>query len=152
MHSCAGRHGGPCSLLATVWLLDRGIPPGRCHPGCYSALGRRAAGVPPVGRRSVGVAFVLGLIGFIQLAVYGPRTVPEIRLFRLLFGGNVPRRLGCLRCALRVFVLLITVVGFLIHVYATSYIAHDAGGAPSFFGYFNLFVAAMLRWLLGNTT
>ena len=48
-----------------------------------------------------------------------------------------------------VFVLLITGVGFLIHLYAVGYMAHDAG-RRRFFGYFNLFVAAMLLLVLGN--
>ena len=45
--------------------------------------------------------------------------------------------------------LLITGVGFLIHLYAVGYMAHDAG-RRRFFGYFNLFVAAMLLLVLGN--
>ena len=48
-----------------------------------------------------------------------------------------------------VFVLLITGVGFLIHVYAVGYMADDPG-RRKFFGYFNLFVAAMLMLVLGN--
>ena len=47
------------------------------------------------------------------------------------------------------FVLLITGVGALIHIYAIGYMAHDEGRAR-FFGYFNLFVAAMLLLVLGN--
>ena len=48
-----------------------------------------------------------------------------------------------------VFVLLITGVGSLIHIYAVGYMAHDPG-RRRFFGYFNLFVAAMLLLVLGN--
>jgi NADH-quinone oxidoreductase subunit L len=48
-----------------------------------------------------------------------------------------------------VFVLLITGVGSLIHVYAVGYMADDPG-RRKFFGYFNLFVAAMLILVLGN--
>src|SRR5690349_13877195 len=47
------------------------------------------------------------------------------------------------------FVLLITGVGSLIHLYAVEYMAHDEG-RRRFFGYFNLFVAAMLLLVLGN--
>ena len=45
--------------------------------------------------------------------------------------------------------LLITGVGFLIHLYAVEYMAHDPG-RRRFFAYFNLFVAAMLLLVLGN--
>jgi NADH-quinone oxidoreductase subunit L len=49
-----------------------------------------------------------------------------------------------------VFVLLITGVGSLIHIYAVGYMAHD-DGARRFFGYFNLFVAAMLLLVLADS-
>jgi len=47
------------------------------------------------------------------------------------------------------FVLLITGVGALIHIYSIGYMAEDAD-RRRFFGYFNLFVAAMLILVLGN--
>ncbi|MGH3853945.1 MAG: NADH-quinone oxidoreductase subunit L [Pseudonocardiaceae bacterium] len=47
------------------------------------------------------------------------------------------------------FVLLITGVGGLIHLYAIGYMAGDPG-RRRFFGYFNLFVAAMLVLVLSN--
>jgi NADH-quinone oxidoreductase subunit L len=47
------------------------------------------------------------------------------------------------------FVLLITGVGSLIHIYAVGYMSHDPG-RRRFFGYFNLFIAAMLLLVLAN--
>jgi NADH-quinone oxidoreductase subunit L len=47
------------------------------------------------------------------------------------------------------FVLLITGVGGLIHLYAIGYMSHDPG-RRRFFGYFNLFVASMLVLVLAN--
>jgi NADH-quinone oxidoreductase subunit L len=47
------------------------------------------------------------------------------------------------------FVLLITGVGGIIHVYAIGYMAHDER-RRRFFGYFNLFVAAMLLLVLAD--
>ncbi len=47
------------------------------------------------------------------------------------------------------FVLLITIVGSLIHVYSLGYMAHDPD-RRKFFGYLNLFVAAMLLLVLAN--
>jgi NADH-quinone oxidoreductase subunit L len=47
------------------------------------------------------------------------------------------------------FVLLITGVGALIHLYSVGYMADDPN-RRRFFGYFNLFVAAMLILVLGN--
>jgi NADH-quinone oxidoreductase subunit L len=47
------------------------------------------------------------------------------------------------------FILLITGVGSLIHIYAVGYMSHDPG-RRRFFGYFHLFIAAMLLLVLGN--
>jgi NADH-quinone oxidoreductase subunit L len=48
------------------------------------------------------------------------------------------------------FVLLITGVGSLIHIYSIGYM-HDDADRRRFFGYLNLFVAAMLVLVLGNS-
>lgn len=48
-----------------------------------------------------------------------------------------------------VFVLLITIVGSLIHIYSIGYMSHDVD-KRKFFGYLNLFVAAMLLLVLAN--
>src|ERR1700741_5467220 len=48
-----------------------------------------------------------------------------------------------------VMILIVTGVGFLIHVYATGYMAHE-GGYYRFFGYLNLFMFAMLMLVLAN--
>src|ERR1043166_4701938 len=46
-------------------------------------------------------------------------------------------------------ILVVTGIGFLIHVYATGYMAHD-NGYYRFFGYLNLFVFFMLMLVLAN--
>ena len=46
------------------------------------------------------------------------------------------------------FLLIITGVGFLIHVYSTSYMGHDEG-VVKYFAYLNLFVFSMLLLVLG---
>ncbi len=48
-----------------------------------------------------------------------------------------------------VFVLLITIVGALIHLYSLGYMAHDPD-RRKFFGFLNLFIAAMLILVLAN--
>ena len=48
-----------------------------------------------------------------------------------------------------VMVLVVTGVGFLIHVYSVGYMAHE-GGYYRFFGYLNLFMFAMLTLVLAN--
>ena len=48
-----------------------------------------------------------------------------------------------------VMILIVTGVGFLIHVYSTGYMAHE-GGYYRFFGYLNLFMFSMLILVLAN--
>ncbi len=48
-----------------------------------------------------------------------------------------------------VMVLVVTGIGFLIHVYSTGYMAHD-GGYYRFFGFLNLFLFFMLILVLAN--
>src|ERR1700720_4637530 len=48
-----------------------------------------------------------------------------------------------------VMLLVVTGVGFLIHVYSTGYMGHE-GGYYRFFGYLNLFIFSMLTLVLAN--
>ena len=48
-----------------------------------------------------------------------------------------------------VMILIVTGIGFLIHVYSTGYMAHD-NGYYRFFGYLNLFIFFMLMLVLAN--
>ncbi len=104
-----------------------------------------------LGVAAVAASFGLALSYFLQL-----RDLPadgrraELDLFTFLHVGSLQVDFGLLFDPLSaIFVLLITGVGFLIHVYAVGYMAHDPG-RRTFFAYFNLFVAAMLLLVLGN--
>src|SRR3954447_25488774 len=48
-----------------------------------------------------------------------------------------------------IWLLFVTGVGMLIHIYSTGYMAHE-GGYYRFFGYLNLFMFSMLTPILGN--
>jgi NADH-quinone oxidoreductase subunit L len=134
-------------MLSNLWLLVA-IP--LVSAGILLVVGRRAdRWAPWLGCASVGVAFALGLIDFVQLGGRTPRAV-EQSLWSFIPVGSLKVDFGLLFDPLAaIFVLLITGVGFLIHVYAVGYMAGDEG-RRRFFGYFNLFVAAMLLLVLGN--
>ena len=103
-----------------------------------------------LGCASVGAAFVLGLIYFFDLRGLSGDRSAVVDLFPFIQAGRFTVDFGLLFDPLAaVFVLLITGVGFLIHVYAVGYMAHDPG-RRKFFGYFNIFVAAMLLLVLGD--
>ena len=80
----------------------------------------------------------------------GEGRLRDLHLFSWIPVGGLQVDAGLLIDPLSLtFVLLITGVGALIHIYAVGYMAHDAG-RTRFFGYFNLFIAAMLLLVLGN--
>ncbi|MFJ6150013.1 NADH-quinone oxidoreductase subunit L [Micromonospora profundi] len=134
-------------LLSSVWLLVA-IP--LLSAAILLLLGRRADRWGHwLGVGSIGAAFVLGLAFFFQLRGLENKSV-ELSLWDFIAVGNLRVDFGLLFDPLAaVFVLLITGVGFLIHLYAVEYMAHDPG-RRLFFAYFNLFVAAMLLLVLGN--
>jgi len=49
-----------------------------------------------------------------------------------------------------VMILVVTGIGFLIHIYSMAYMEHDAG-YTKFFGYLNLFMGSMLILVLGDS-
>ena len=110
---------------------------------------------------SVGLSFVYALGAVFQLLA----AEPEHRFFqKVLFEWLTPGPmqmthghtirfvadwgylLDPLSC---VMVLVVTGVGFLIHVYSIGYMGHE-GGYYRFFGYMNLFMFAMLTLVLAN--
>jgi NADH-quinone oxidoreductase subunit L len=119
------------------------------------------AGVNVLCVGSVGLAFVyaLGAVSQLLAADLEHRVAQQI-IFEWLTpgamqmtGGHLVRfvadwgfLLDPLSC---VMVLVVTGVGFLIHVYSVGYMAHE-GGYYRFFGYMNLFMFAMLTLVLAN--
>ncbi|HET7326725.1 MAG TPA: NADH-quinone oxidoreductase subunit L [Nocardioidaceae bacterium] len=96
-------------------------------------------------------SFVLGVVMFAQLLgrPEDDRAV-AVTLYDWFDAGAYHVEMGLLLDQLSVlFVLLITGVGSLIHIYSIGYMAHD-DRRRRFFGYLNLFVAAMLMLVMGS--
>ncbi|MDG6101055.1 NADH-quinone oxidoreductase subunit L [Dactylosporangium aurantiacum] len=134
--------------LGTFWLLPA-IP--LASAAVLLLLGKRADRWGHwLGVLSVATSFVLGLTYFFTLRGLENRNGVELKLWDYIGVGDFKVDLGLLFDPLSaMFVLLITGVGSLIHLYAVGYMDHDPG-RRKFFGYFNLFVAAMLLLVLGN--
>ncbi|GAB3224660.1 NADH-quinone oxidoreductase subunit L [Glycomyces halotolerans] len=134
-------------LLSLTWLLI-------ALPAAGAALllltGRRSDRWGHwVGAGTVGAAFALALAMFATMAGRDDKSA-AVDLFTIIAVGDTEIAASLLLDPLSaVFTLLITGVGFLIHVYAVGYMADDPG-RRKFFGYFNLFVAAMLILVLGG--
>jgi len=97
-------------------------------------------------------SFALGVAHFFAMT---NRATEERALTQTLFSwikvGNFDVDAALLLDQLSIcFVLLITGVGTLIHIYSISYMSHDEN-RRRFFAYLNLFIAAMLLLVLGNS-
>jgi NADH-quinone oxidoreductase subunit L len=134
--------------LSSLWLLI-------ALPLLGAAIlllgGRRTnAWGPLLACAMTGAAFVYGLIAFFDLKSRSDRSV-DLHLFSWLPVNGLKVDAGILFDPLSAtFVLLITGVGFLIHVYSLGYMAQDPR-RRLFFAYLNLFVAAMLLLVLGDS-
>ncbi len=113
--------------------------------------GRRTDGWGPyLACATTGAAFVLGLVEFFTLRGMSSRSVDQ-HLFSWIPVAGFKVDAGLLFDPLSAtFVLLITGVGFLIHVYSLGYMEHDPR-KRTFFAYLNLFIAAMLLLVLGDS-
>ncbi|MGH9785557.1 MAG: proton-conducting transporter membrane subunit, partial [Terriglobia bacterium] len=107
----------------------------------------------------VGIAFLFSLGAVLELASLTEHRYELIlytwlpgSLFHLINGQTAMLQAdwGFLLDPLSaVMILVVTGVGFLIHVYSVGYMAHE-GGYYRFFGYLNLFMFAMLTLVLAN--
>jgi NADH-quinone oxidoreductase subunit L len=94
-------------------------------------------------------------VGLYQLSLMLGRSAEERpvgqKLFEWISVGSFKVDAGLLLDQLSIcFVLLITGVGTLIHIYSISYMSHDKD-RRRFFAYLNLFIAAMLLLVLGDS-
>ena len=94
-------------------------------------------------------SFLLSVLMFVEVSGSNQK-LHTLKIFEWISSGtmNIPFEflidpLSCL------FLLIITGIGFLIHVYSTGYMKEDEGFAR-FFAYLNLFIFFMLLLVMGN--
>jgi NADH-quinone oxidoreductase subunit L len=97
-------------------------------------------------------AFVVGLLTFLQLLDRpADSRVLDVGLGTWIDAGALHVDAGMRLDPLSLtFVLLVTFVGTLIHVYSVAYMEHDSD-RRRFFAYLNLFIAAMLILVLADS-
>ncbi len=96
-------------------------------------------------------SFVVGLILFFMMYAAAPGDRAwSVHVYEWITGGSFTANVNLLVDPLSVaFVLLITFVGSLIHVYSIGYMEHDPD-RRRFFAYLNFFVASMLLLVLAD--
>src|SRR5262247_1761146 len=105
--------------------------------------------VTAVGVGTVGISFIIALREFV--AMLGTSALPINRdYFTWIQAGRFQAQFGFMLDHLSGFmILIVTGVGFLIHVYSAGYMAHEEG-FYRYFAYLNLFVFFMLTLVLAN--
>jgi len=111
------------------------------------AVGRKAVGA--VACATVGVSFLLAIRAFAQLGADGG-VLSDVAYRWIDVGGLSADVALAIDPLSAVMCLVITGVGFLIHVYSTGYMGHDPDYAR-YFAYLNLFTASMLVLVLGDS-
>jgi NADH-quinone oxidoreductase subunit L len=139
------------NFLDSIWLIPH-IP--LLGAAIMLLFGRKLskAAIRIISPGAVFVSFLLSLGAVVQLAGLHEK-VHQVILFPWLplLKADMGYYLDPLSS---VMILVVTGIGFLIHVYATGYMAHEHGprhgGYYRFFGYLNLFVFFMLTLVLAN--
>ena len=97
---------------------------------------------------SVGLSFLCAIWVFIDTLRTG--AVREVIAYRWIFGDSLTINLAFLIDPLTcIMLLVVTGVGFLIHLYSVGYM-HGEEGFTRFFTYMNLFMVSMLLLVMGN--
>ena len=113
-------------------------------------LSKRAVTV--VACASTGLSFLLALLAFGQLLKTPVEEVHQLSFnyFRWIQAGTFLANFGFMFDQLTgVMILVVTGIGFLIHIYSAGYMAHEEG-YYRFFTYLNLFMFSMLVLILAN--
>jgi NADH-quinone oxidoreductase subunit L len=101
-----------------------------------------------LGSGSILASFVVSLLIFFEKVSQPTPTI--VHLFDWITVGKFSAKFSFLIDPLStIFLLVITGVGFLIHLYSTGYM-HDDDGFRRFFAYLNLFIFFMLLLVLGD--
>lgn len=102
-----------------------------------------------IGSGVILISFAISIGIFFELNGSANKSV-EVFLFDWISAGNLRIPLSFLVDPLSaVMLLIITGVGFLIHIYSIGYM-HDDAGFGKFFSYLNLFIFFMLLLVLGS--
>ena len=111
------------------------------HRYAADLAGRLAVG-------SIGLSFLCAVA--VVAGVLSDPTPREVIAYSWIFGGDLHVNFGFLIDPLTaVMLMVVTGVGFLIHVYSIGYM-HGEDGFTRFFVYMNLFMVSMLLLVMGN--
>jgi NADH-quinone oxidoreductase subunit L len=135
-------------MLSWLWLIPA-LPFAGCLMLVLSAdrLSRRA--IAWIGVGSIGLSAAISVLVGIRFVQGGLQPYRQTLWTWMDVGGFNPQIALYLDALSLVMTLVITFVGFLIHLYSAEFMSGDEGYGR-FFAYMNLFVASMLTLVLGD--
>jgi NADH-quinone oxidoreductase subunit L len=154
-------------MLNYIWVIPSLPLAGSVLIGLLGLITLRNTGrklnkklVSAIALGSVGLAFVLSALSVYQLFMVEHKELFSLDVFTWLRAGSLPLAGGGMASLevpwgfqldplSAVMILVVTGVGFLIHIYSTGYMWDDSG-YYRFFSYLNLFMFAMLTLVLAN--
>jgi NADH-quinone oxidoreductase subunit L len=137
-------------MIEHLWLIPL-IP--LAGAAINGLLGKRfsKSAISVVGCGSAGLSFVLSLAAFFNLLALAPEQRHVLRMFFtwIASGSFIAKAEFLLDPLSAVMILVVTGVGFVIHVYSIGYM-HAEAGYYRFFAYLNLFLFSMLVLVLAG--
>jgi NADH-quinone oxidoreductase subunit L len=137
-------------FFSWLWLIPILPLLGAVFNGTFGTrLSKSVIGI--IGCGTVALSFVISLGAFLQMLGAPESAMPIVRnYFVWIQAGEFHANFGFLLDHLSgLMILIVTGVGFLIHIYSTGYM-HDDTGFYRFFAYLNLFMFSMLTLVLAN--
>jgi len=137
-------------FFSWLWLIPVSPLLGAIINGVFGKrMSKSAIGI--IGAGTVALSFIISLGAFLQMLRAPESAMPIVRdYFVWIQAGTFHANFGFLLDHLSgLMILIVTGVGFLIHVYSTGYM-HDDSGFYRFFAYLNLFMFSMLTLVLAN--
>ncbi len=154
-------------MLKYIWLIPALPLAGSTLIGLLGLIKLRCTG-EKIGKRlvstialvSVGISFLISILAVYEQFAVKHEEVFILKAFTWIRGATLPLVDGGIArlevpCAFQldplssVMILVVTGVGFLIHIYSTGYMREDTG-YYRFFAYMNLFMFAMLTLVLAD--
>jgi NADH-quinone oxidoreductase subunit L len=136
--------------FAILWLVPVVPLVGAATNGVFGKrLPKNLIGIIAAG--SIAISFLISLRLFFSMLSLGESQLPILRdYFTWIQAGQFQAQFGLMLDHLSgLMILLVTGVGFLIHVYSIGYMSHEEG-FYRYFAYLNLFVFFMLTLVLAN--
>jgi len=138
-------------MFDNVWLIPLFPLIGFLINGLFGKAIKNETVIGGIGALAVFCSFVVASMTLIkQISLTGHEQVHNVTVFTWIKSGTFQADIGFLIDPLScVMLMVVTGVGFLIHVYSIGYM-HGEEGFYRFFAYLNLFMFSMLLLVMGN--